>query len=385
MIYFDNSATTKIDPAVLATYDKVAQTIWGNPSSLHKLGDRAYQLLESSRKQIANLLGTKQDEIFFTSGGTESNNWAIKGTAFQKRQFGKHLITSSVEHASVANAFNALEYIGFRVTHLPVDKEGRVNVNDLRNALDSDTTLVSIMGVNNEIGSIQPIAEISDLLTNYPTVSFHVDNVQALGKNIWSRVFTPRVDFFSLSAHKFHAPRGTGILYKKEGKMLDPLHDGGGQEKGLRSGTENLPAIAGMAKAVRLLLENEPEKAAREAAIKEKIVNYLQGKPGITIFSPVDDNFAPHILCFALEGIRGETLVHTLEEYDIYTSTTSACSSTKVDQASTLVAMHVDDKIATSAIRLSFDESNTLAEADEFIRVFDKIYSHFAPINHLGE
>ena len=164
MIYFDNSATTKIDPAVLATYDKVAQTIWGNPSSLHKLGDRAYQLLESSRKQIANLLGTKQDEIFFTSGGTESNNWAIKGTAFQKRQFGKHLITSSVEHASVANAFNALEYIGFRVTHLPVDKEGRVNVNDLRNALDSDTTLVSIMGVNNEIGSIQPIDEILSLI-----------------------------------------------------------------------------------------------------------------------------------------------------------------------------------------------------------------------------
>ena len=385
VIYFDNSATTKIDPAVLATYDKVAQTIWGNPSSLHKLGDRAYQLLESSRKQIANLLGTKQDEIFFTSGGTESNNWAIKGTAFQKRQFGKHLITSSVEHASVANAFNALEYIGFRVTHLPVDKEGRVNVNDLRNALDSDTTLVSIMGVNNEIGSIQPIDEISDLLSNYPTVSFHVDNVQALGKNIWSRVFTPRVDLFSLSAHKFHAPRGTGVLYKKEGKMLDPLHDGGGQEKGLRSGTENLPAIAGMAKAVRLLLENEQEKAAREAAIKEKIVNYLQDKPGITIFSPVNENFAPHILCFALEGIRGETLVHTLEEYDIYTSTTSACSSTKVDQASTLVAMHVDDKIATSAIRLSFDESNTLAEADEFIRVFDKIYRHFAPINHLGE
>ena len=341
--------------------------------------------MESSRKQIANLLGTKQDEIFFTSGGTESNNWAIKGTAFQKRQFGKHLITSSVEHASVANAFNALEYIGFRVTHLPVDKQGRVNVNDLRNALDSDTTLVSIMGVNNEIGSIQPIDEISDLLSNYPTVSFHVDNVQALGKNIWSRVFTPRVDFSSLSAHKFHAPRGTGVLYKKEGKMLDPLHDGGGQEKGLRSGTENLPAIAGMAKAVRLLLENEQEKAAREAAIKEKIVNYLQGKPGITIFSPVNNNFAPHILCFALEGIRGETLVHTLEEYDIYTSTTSACSSTKVDQASTLVAMHVDDKIATSAIRLSFDESNTLDEADEFIRVFDKIYRHFAPINHLGE
>lgn len=385
MIYFDNSATTKIDPTVLATYDQVAQDIWGNPSSLHSMGDRAFQLLESSRKQIAKLLNAKPNEIFFTSGGTESNNLAIKGVAFQKQEFGKHLITSSVEHASVANAFNALEYLGFRVTHLPVDKEGRVNVNDLRNALDSDTTLVSVMGVNNEIGAIQPIEEISDLLSNYPTVNFHVDNVQALGKNIWPQVFTPRVDFSSLSSHKFHGPRGTGVLFKKEGKMLTPLHDGGGQEKGLRSGTENLPAIAGMAKAIRLLLDNEKEKAEREAAIKAKIVNYLQNKPGIKIFSPIGENFAPHILCFALKGIRGETLVHTLEKYNIYTSTTSACASTKGDEASTLVAMNIDEHIATGAIRLSFDETNTLAEADEFIKVFDKIYRHFARINHLGE
>lgn len=385
MIYFDNSATTKIDPKVLATYDKVATTIWGNPSSLHKMGDRAHQLLEASRRQIASLLGTKTDEIFFTSGGTESNNTAIKGTALQKREFGKHLITSSVEHASVANAFTALENLGFRVTRLPVDKEGRVNARDLRQAIDSDTTLVSIMGVNNEIGTIQPISEISDLLTNYPTIQFHVDNVQALGKNIWSRVFTPRVDLSSLSAHKFHAPRGIGVLYKKEGKMLTPLHDGGGQEKGLRSGTENLPAIAGMAKAIRLLLNNEAEKAEREEAIKERIITYLKKLPGVDIFSPAKNDFAPHILTFALEGIRGETLVHTLEEYDIYVSTTSACSSKTADEASTLVAMHVADKIATSAIRLSFDETNTLAEADQFIAVFKQIYKHFAKINHLGE
>lgn len=385
MIYFDNSATTKIDPGVLATYDKVATNIWGNPSSLHKMGDRAHQLLEVSRKQIADLLGTKQHEIFFTSGGTESNNMAIKGTAIQKREFGKHIITSSVEHASVANAFTSLENLGYRVTRLPVDKEGRVNVNDLRNAIDSDTTLVSIMGVNNEIGTIQPIEEISDLLDNYPTIQFHVDNVQALGKNIWPRVFTPRVDLSSLSAHKFHAPRGIGVLYKKEGKMLTPLIDGGGQEKGLRSGTENLPAIAGMAKAIRLLLTDEKEKADREEAIKEKIIAYLKNLPGVDIFSPANDGFAPHILTFALEGIRGETLVHTLEDQDIYTSTTSACSSKTADEASTLVAMHVNDKIATSAIRLSFDETNTLAEADQFIAVFDKIYKHFAKINHLGE
>ena len=385
MIYFDNSATTKIEPSVLATYDKVATEIWGNPSSLHKMGDRAHQLLEASRRQIADLLGVKPHEVFFTSGGTESNNLAIKGTAIQKREFGKHIITSSVEHASVANAFNNLENLGYRVTRIPVDKEGRVNVNDLRNALDTDTTLVSIMGVNNEIGSIQPIDEISDLLENYPTIQFHVDNVQALGKNIWDQVFTPRVDLTSLSAHKFHAPRGIGVLYKKEGKLLTPLHDGGGQEKGLRSGTENLPAIAAMAKATRLLLENESEKAERENAIKEKIINYLQDKPGIDIFSPISDKFAPHILCFALEGIRGETLVHTLEDQDIYVSTTSACSSKTADEASTLVAMKVDDSIATSAIRLSFDETNTLAEADQFIKVFDKIYNHFAKINHLGE
>ena len=383
MIYFDNSATTRIDKTVLATYDKVALDIWGNPSSLHQMGDRAHQLLEASRKQIADLLGVKAHEIFFTSGGTESNNTAIKGTAIAKREFGKHIITSSVEHASVANAFTSLEKLGYRVTRLPVDKNGRVNVADLRNALDSDTTLVSVMGVNNEVGAIQPIDEISDLLENYPNIHFHVDNVQALGKDIWQKVFTPRVDLFSLSAHKFHAPRGIGVLYKKEGKMLEPLHHGGGQEKGLRSGTENLPAIAAMAKAIRLLLTDETEKASHEAAIKAKIVSYLKSKPGIDIFSPISEDFAPHILCFALEGIRGETLVHTLESRDIFTSTTSACASKTADEASTLVSMKVPDKIATSAIRLSFDETNTLEEADKFIAEFDQIYQHFAQINHL--
>lgn len=385
VIYFDNSATTKIDDTVLSTYNTVARDIWGNPSSLHQMGDRAAQLLTSSRQQIAQLLGVKQEEVFFTSGGTESNNTAIKGTAIQKREFGKHLITSSVEHASVMNAFNALENLGYRVTRLPVDRHGRVNVNDLRQAIDTDTTLVSIMGVNNEIGTIQPIDDISDLLTNYPTIQFHVDNVQALGKNIWSQVFTERVDLASFSAHKFHAPRGIGILYKKTGKMLSPLLDGGGQEKGLRSGTENLPAIAAMAKAIRLLLTDEQAKAEQELAIKSKINDYLQTKPGVKIFSELDTGFAPHILCFALKGIRGETLVHTLEDYDIYTSTTSACASTRSDEASTLAAMHIDNDLATSAIRLSFDESNTLAEATEFIHTFEQIYNHFAQINHLGD
>lgn len=385
MIYFDNSATTKMAPEALETYSQVVTKIWGNPSSLHKLGDRAHGLLEASRKQVADLLGVNTDEIYFTSGGTESNNTAIKGTAWAKREFGKHIITSSVEHASVANTFTELENLGFRVTRLPVDKEGRVNPEDLKAALDKDTTLVSIMGVNNEIGTIQPIKEISEILADYPNIHFHVDNVQALGKGIWNQVFTSRVDMMSFSSHKFHGPRGIGILYKKRGRMLMPLCEGGGQEKGLRSGTENLAAIAAMAKAARLLLTDEKEKADREYAIKEKISKYLAGKPGIHIFSPLKADFAPHILCFALEGIRGETLVHTLEDQDIYISTTSACASKKADEASTLVAMKTPDAIATSAVRLSFDESNTLEEADEFIAAFDEIYQHFAKINHLGE
>ena len=383
MIYFDNSATTVVDPAALDTYDKVSKEIWGNPSSLHKLGDRSHQLLEASRKQIADLLGVKPYEIFFTSSGSESDNWALKGTALAKKEFGNHIITSSVEHAAVSNSVRALEDLGFRVTVLPVDKDGRVNPADLKAALDHETILVSIMGVNNEVGSIQPIKEISDILEDYPNVTFHVDNVQALGKNIWPEVFTPRVDLMSLSSHKFHAPRGVGILYKKAGKMIKPLIDGGGQEKALRSSTENLPAIAATAKAMRLYLEDEKQNATQEAKVRETIMNYLKDKPGIHIFSQDNSKFAPSILCFALEGIRGETLVHTLEDKGIFTSTTSACSSRSGVEGSTLSAMKVDDSIATGAIRLSFDPSNTVEEAEKFIEIFDDIYQHFAEINHL--
>lgn len=383
MIYFDNSATTQVYPEALDTFDTVAKQIWGNPSSLHKMGDRSHQLLEASRKQVAELINVKPHEVFFTSSGTESDNWAIKGTAIAKKDFGNHIITSSIEHAAVANSVRALEKEGYRVTVLPVDKNGLVDPEDLKKALDRETILVSIMGVNNEIGSIQPIQEISEILADYPNVTFHVDNVQALGKDIWDKVFTPRVDLMSLSAHKFHAPRGVGILYKKEGKMIAPLLDGGGQEKGLRSSTENLAGIAATAKAMRLYLEDEKQNAARELAVKERIIDYLKDKPGLHIFSPVSENFVPSILCFGMEGIRGETLVHTLESKDIFVSTTSACSSRSGVESGTLNSMKVPDDIATGAIRLSFDPSNTVQEADQFIEVFSKIYEHFAKINHL--
>lgn len=381
MIYFDNSATTKVHPEVLTTYTKVSEAIWGNPSSLHKMGENAYNLLEQSRAQIAELLGCQKEEIFFTSGGTEGDNWAIKGTALEKGIYGKHLITTQVEHPAVLNSMKQLEKLGFEVTYLPVDENGRVSAEELKQALRKDTILVSVMAVNNEVGTIQPIKEIAQVLADHPKVHFHVDAVQAVGKGLTDLIMDERVDLVTFSGHKFHAPRGVGFLYKKSGRKLAPLLSGGGQEKNLRSSTENLPAIAAMAKALRLLLENETKNVAHEQAIRQKIFEHLQEFDKVTLFSQLDDKFAPHILCFAIAGVRGETIVHAFEDQGVFISTTSACSSKKGQVSSTLHAMQVDDKIATSAVRVSLDENNTLAEADKFNQIFDDIYQKFLKIN----
>lgn len=381
MIYFDNSATTKVHPEVLTTYTKVSEAIWGNPSSLHKMGENAYNLLEQSRAQIAELLGCQKEEIFFTSGGTEGDNWAIKGTALEKGIYGKHLITTQVEHPAVLNSMKQLERLGFEVTYLPVDENGRVSVLDLKQALRKDTILVSVMAVNNEVGTIQPLKEIARVLADHPKVHFHVDAVQAVGKGLTDLIMDERVDLVTFSGHKFHAPRGVGFLYKKAGRKLAPLLSGGGQEKNLRSSTENLPAIAAMAKALRLLLENETKNVAHEQAIRQKIFEHLQAFDKVTLFSQLDDKFAPHILCFAIAGVRGETIVHAFEDQGVFISTTSACSSKKGQVSSTLHAMQVDDKIATSAVRVSLDENNTMAQADKFNQIFDDIYQKFLKIN----
>lgn len=381
MIYFDNSATTKVHPEVLTTYTKVSEAIWGNPSSLHKMGENAYNLLEQSRAQIAELLGCQKEEIFFTSGGTEGDNWAIKGTALEKGIYGKHLITTQVEHPAVLNSMKQLERLGFEVTYLPVDENGRVSVLDLKQALRKDTILVSVMAVNNEVGTIQPLKEIVRVLADHPKVHFHVDAVQAVGKGLTDLIMDERVDLVTFSGHKFHAPRGVGFLYKKAGRKLAPLLSGGGQEKNLRSSTENLPAIAAMAKALRLLLENETKNVAHEQAIRQKIFEHLQAFDKVTLFSQLDDKFAPHILCFAIAGVRGETIVHAFEDQGVFISTTSACSSKKGQVSSTLHAMQVDDKIATSAVRVSLDENNTMAQADKFNQIFDDIYQKFLKIN----
>lgn len=381
MIYFDNSATTQAAPAVLETYTTVSQKIWGNPSSLHIFGETAFHLLEQSRQQIAGLLGVQAHEIFFTSGGTEGDNWVLKGTAIEKRAFGKHLITTAVEHPAIHNSMEQLKKLGYEVTYLPVDQEGRINVADLKAAIRPDTILVSTMAVNNEIGTIQPLLEVAELLKQYPKIHFHIDAVQGIGKGIQNMIMNDRVDFVTFSGHKFHATRGVGFIYARNGRKLAPLMNGGGQESNWRSGTENLPAIAGMAKALRLLLTDEDGKVARERAIKQRIYEHIKSFPKVTIFSQPTTGFAPHILCFTINGVRGETIVHAFEDQGIYISTTSACSSKKHLASSTLMAMHVQESIATSAVRVSLDENNTLAEADQFIKVFDQLYQKFSKIN----
>ncbi len=377
MIYFDNSATTRPLDSVLQTYQTVATEFFGNPSSLHKLGDRARAVVEQSRAQIAQLIQAKPEEIFFTSGGTEGDNWIVKGTAMSKRMFGKHIITSTIEHPAVRETMKQLEELGFEVTYLPVDKRGFVSVDDLKAALRSDTILVSIMAVNNEVGSIQPIAAIGDALQDYPTVHFHVDAVQAVGKGVMDQIRHPRVDFLTFSGHKFHALRGTGFIYAKSGRRIEPLMAGGGQEKDLRSGTENTPGIAALAKALRLCLDNEPEKIARQQAIRQTITEYVQTFDDVHLFSELTPDFAPHVLTMAIKGVRGETIVHAFENEGVFMSTTSACSSRSGQESSTLAAMNVPQKLAQSAIRVSLDEANTMAEAEAFKAAFQRVYTNF--------
>ena len=373
MIYFDNSATTKPYPEALATYTEVATRIWGNPSSLHNLGSQATRILEASRKQIAELIGKKAEEIYFTSGGTEGDNWVLKGVAFEKAPFGKHIIVSDIEHPAIKESAAWLKTQGFEVDYVPVDARGFVKVDELARLLRPDTTLVSIMAVNNEIGSIQPIHEIAALLEDRPTISFHVDAVQALAKVATAGYLPERVDFATFSSHKFHGLRGVGFVYIKEGKKITPLLTGGGQEKEMRSTTENVAGIAATAKALRLAMENQEVFVSKTQQMKEVIRKELANYPDVTIFSG-EDHFAPHILTFGIKGVRGEVVVHAFEEFDIYISTTSACSSKAGKPAGTLIAMGVDKSIAQTAVRLSLDLENDMSQVEQFLTKFKLIY-----------
>ncbi|MDG8357563.1 class-V aminotransferase [Streptococcus pneumoniae] len=374
MIYFDNSATTRPYPEALEAYMQVASKILGNPSSLHRLGDQATRILDASRQQIADLIGKKSDEIFFTSGGTEGDNWIIKGVAFEKAQFGKHIIVSAIEHPAVKESALWLKAQGFEVDFAPVDNKGFVDVEALEDLIRPDTTLVSIMAVNNEIGSVQPIEAISKLLADKPTISFHVDAVQALAKIPTEKYLTERVDFATFSGHKFHGIRGVGFIYIKSGKKITPLLTGGGQERDYRSTTENVAGIAATAKALRLSMEKLDIFRSKTGQMKAVIRQALLDYPDIFVFSDEED-FAPHILTFGIKGVRGEVIVHAFEDYDIFISTTSACSSKAGKPAGTLIAMGVDKDKAQSAVRLSLDLENDMSQVEQFLTKLKLIYN----------
>lgn len=378
MIYFDNSATTKPYREVVESFIKVSSEYFGNPSSLHRLGGQAETLLTQARDQIAQLLAVKSSEIFFTSGGTESNNLAIKGAAFMYKERGRHLVTTSIEHASVLNTMEQLEQMGFEVTYLPVDHNGFVQVEDVKKAIRDDTILVSVMQVNNEVGVIQPIKEISEELKKFPKVLFHVDAVQGVGK-LPLDLEECGVDLCSFSAHKFHGLKGTGALFIKDGLRITPLFAGGNQESGKRSGTENVAGAVAMAKALRMTMERNTAGVRNMAEIQWLLRRGLEEIAGIVIHTPVDET-APHILNFSVPEIKSETFIHALEQENIYLSTTSACSSKRKTPSKTLLSMGVSEQLADKAIRISMSFDNTKEEAMECIDAIKRAVSQLRRI-----
>ncbi|MBU8770072.1 cysteine desulfurase family protein [Cytobacillus oceanisediminis] len=365
MIYFDNSATTKPYKEVLESFIKVSSEYFGNPSSLHEFGGKAERLLMQAREQIAHLLNVKHNEVYFTSGGTESNNLAIKGTALMHRKRGRHIITTGLEHASVKEAMDQLKELGFSISIIAPDKNGIVHAEDIEKEITPETILVSVMHVNNEIGSIQPIKKIGEMLKKHSRVLFHVDNVQGIGK-VPLDLYQASVDLCTISAHKFHGLKGNGVLFIRDGLRLSPLLSGGNQEWKMRSGTENVAGIVGMAKALRLTINNMERRLSQIISIKRYIFEEMNKIEGITVHTP-EKNSAPHIVNFSIEGFKAEVFVHALGERGIYISTTSACSSKKAAASSTLMAMGIPEKNAKSAVRISLSYDNTMEEAEVFV------------------
>ncbi len=383
MIYFDNSATTKPYDDVLEAFLTMSKKYFANPSSLHDFGGKVETIINHARKQISQLLHVKESEIYFTSGGTESNNLAIKGAAFSYKKRGNHIITTKIEHSSVMEAFEQLRQAGFKVTYLPVNKDGQINIEDLHAAITDDTILVSIMHVNNEVGFIQPIERIGKMLSEYSKILFHVDGVQACGK-IPLDLKAAHVDLWTASAHKFHGLKGSGLLYIRDGVQLSPLLSGGGQESNVRSGTENTAGIVAMAKALRLTEKMRQQKMENMIEIRNYLIRQLKLIPNIITHTP-SENAAPHIVHFSACGHRGEVIVHALEKENIYVSTTSACSSKEQVASRTLKAIGVNDEMSKGAIRVSLSYENTMTEAKHFIDTLRHVLKNLHAVRRKGK
>lgn len=366
-VYLDNSATTKPYKEVIEIMIKYMQTYYGNPSSLHSMGLEAERAIKEARKIIANSIRAKDEEIYFTSGGTEADNMAIFGAVQSRSRRGNKIITSKIEHPAVLETCKKLEAIGFKVEYIPVDHDGIIDLSALREALDDKTILISVMQINNELGSIQPIKEIAEMKSDAEKklkteILLHTDAVQSFGK-LPINVKDCGIDLMSISGHKIHGPKGIGVLYIRKGLNIKPYLYGGGQERGLRSGTENVPAIAGFGAAVELYMKNFEKRIETIRTVR----NYLEKRicseiRDIRINSPKDGS--PAILNVSFIGVRGEVLLHTLEQSSIYVSTGSACSSKKRGQSHVLEAIGLSNTEIEGAIRFSFSEFNTIDEMD---------------------
>lgn len=372
-IYLDNSATTKCFPEVAQLMTKIMCEDYGNPSSMHLKGVEGEKYIRWAKEIIAKNLKVSEKEVFFTSGGTESDNWAIIGTAMANRRRGNHLITTMIEHPAVLQTMQYLESLGFRVTYLPVDEYGMIHLEDLERAITKETILVSIMHTNNEIGALEPVFEAGVVIKRKnPNTLFHVDAVQGYGK---FRILPKKmnIDLLSVSGHKIHGPKGIGFLYVNEKVKIQPIIFGGGQQKGMRSGTENVPAIAGLAKAVELIYTSLDEEVEKMYQLKGYFISQITKIEGIKINGKQGTDSAPHVVSVSIRGIRSEVMLHSLEERGIYVSAGSACASNKPQTSATLKAIGVEKELLDSTIRFSLSVFTTKEEIDYTVRVMSDI------------
>ena len=382
--YLDNSATTMVFPEVANYMTEIMCQQYGNPSSLHRKGMEAEQILRRAKETLAGILKVNEKELLFTSGGTESDNMAIRGVAQAYQRRGRHLITTQIEHPAVLQTMHFLEEQGFQVTYLPVDGTGRIRLEDLQRAMRGDTILVSIMHTNNEVGSQQPIAEAGALIKRMnPNTLFHVDAVQGFGK---AKIYPKKmnIDLLSVSGHKIHGPKGVGLLYVNEKVRIRPILFGGGQQGNLRSGTENVPGIAGMAMAAEKLYQNFDEDFRNLTFCKNSFIEGVIQMEGTQVNGLLTGNMhsigmdysagtAPHVVSVSFRGVRSEVLLHALEEKGIYVSAGSACSARKPQPSATLAAMGVEKELLESTIRFSFSVFTNREEIDYTLSVLQEI------------
>lgn len=367
--YLDNSATTVCEPEVVKKVVQMMSETYGNPSAMHNKGVEAENYIKEAKEIIAKTMKVQEKEIIFTSGGTESNNLAIMGCAAANHRMGKHLITTKIEHPSVGNVMKHMEEKGYEVTYLPVDEHGIVKLDKLKEALRPDTMLVSVMYVNNEIGALQPIEEIGKMVkANNPATLFHVDAIQGYGKY---RIFPKKmgIDLLSVSGHKIHGPKGIGFLYCDSKVKIKPIIFGGGQQKDLRSGTENVPGIVGLGEAAKEIYTDFEEKINHLYEIKEYFIEEIAKIEGTKINGLTGRESAPHVVSVSFPGIRSEVLLHSLEEREVYASAGSACSSNKPAVSATLKAINVPKEHLDSTLRFSFSVHTTKEEIDYCMEV----------------